>query len=73
MWLIVPSKEGQNLHLDEALDLLTEIFEEDSLAPHYNGSSEMYSTSARLFVLMKKLGQDIDPEDLAAAQKRLEE
>lgn len=69
----MPSEEQKNLLLDEALYLLTEIFEEDSLAPHYNGSGEMYSTSARLFVLMNKLGQDIDPVHLEAAKTRLDE
>ena len=59
--------------LEEALDLLEEIFNEDSLEPHRSDDGYMYHYSARLFVFMAGLGYSVDPEDLKDAIARLEE
>ena len=58
----------------EAIGLLEEIYDEDSLAPHRSEEDGvMYKTSAKMFVLMSKLGYEVDEGDLKDAIERLQE
>lgn len=59
--------------LEEALDLLEEIYEDDGLAPHRRDDGYMYHSSARLFVFMDGLGYLVDPQDLKDAKARMAE
>ena len=67
---IVNKKEYELLK--EALNLVLQIYEEDSLAPHRNETDgEMFDSSARMFVLLEKFEQDIPEEDLKDAKQHL--
>jgi len=64
---------GQDELGEEAVGLLVQIFEEDSLAPHYSDDGHMYYSSAWLFTFMAKLGCEVEPEILKEATERMNE
>lgn len=66
---------GDEALLDEAIELLLEIFDEGSVGGEddRNEYGELYHSAARMLVFMDRIGVEIDPTDLKDAKEKMGE